>query len=156
MEFSLLMQQAQLHAATKWSAFEEEQGSHTNAASSSLQLCFLGSRPQGGESNSSGPTPAQHQGRRRSVRWTECVTSPLGQGGACRASFLTRHTQRPRHKKVSDDTDSETHTCTKHNTDTSGKSSIHSSSVTHSPRAARIHSTIRPFSIHPSHCPLIH
>ena len=128
----------------KGSAFEEEQGSHTNPASSSLQLCFLGSRPQGGESNSSGPTPAQHQGRRRSVRWTECVTSPLGQGGACWASFLTRHTQRPRHKKVSDDTDSETHTCTKHNTDTSGNSES-----VRAPRAAR--STTRDCS-HTSLC----
>ena len=36
------LQQAQLHAATKWSALEEEQGSHTNpASSSSLQFVFL-------------------------------------------------------------------------------------------------------------------
>ena len=37
----------------------------------------------------SGPTPAQHQGRRRSVRWTECVTFPLGEGCACQTSFPT-------------------------------------------------------------------
>ena len=35
------MQQAQLHAATKCSALEEEQGSHINRASSSLQFVFL-------------------------------------------------------------------------------------------------------------------
>ena len=35
------MQQAQLHAATKWSALEEEHGSHTNPASSSLQFVLL-------------------------------------------------------------------------------------------------------------------
>ena len=64
-------------------------------------FCFLGSQSQGGESNSSGPTPVHHQGRRRSVRWTECVTFPSGQGCACQASFLTGHTQCPRHKKVS-------------------------------------------------------
>ena len=72
----------------KWSALEEEQGSHTNLASSSLQFVFFvpvaGWREQG-----SGPTPVQHQGRRRSVRWTECVTFPLGQGCACQTSFLT-------------------------------------------------------------------
>ena len=45
------------------------------------------------------------------MRWTECVTSPLGQGGACQASFLTRHTQRPRHKKVSDDIHTYIHAC---------------------------------------------
>ena len=39
----------------KWSAFEEEQGSHTNPASSSLQFCFLGSQPQGGESKARDP-----------------------------------------------------------------------------------------------------
>ena len=37
----------------------------------------------------SGPTPVHHQGRRRSVRWTECVTFPLGQGCACQTSFPT-------------------------------------------------------------------
>ena len=46
-------------------------------------------RAAGWREQGSGPTPAQHQGRRRSVRWTECVTFPFGQGGACQASFLT-------------------------------------------------------------------
>ena len=67
----------------------------------SVPFSFL--QTQSGESNSSGPTTVEHQGRRRSVRWTECVRSPLGQGCARQASFLTRHTQRPRHKKVSVD-----------------------------------------------------
>ena len=35
------VQQAQLHAVTKWSALEEEEGSHTNPASSSLHFVFL-------------------------------------------------------------------------------------------------------------------
>ena len=33
------------------------------------------------------------------VRRAECVRSPLGQGCARQASFLTRHTHRPRHEK---------------------------------------------------------
>ena len=44
---------------------------------------------QGGESKARDPTPAQHQGRRRSVRWTECVTFPLGHKCACQTSFVT-------------------------------------------------------------------
>ena len=77
-------------------------GSHTNPYSSFWTVCSLFFfQTQSGESNSSGPTTVEHQGRRRSVRWTECVRSPLGQGCARQASFLTGHTQCPRHKKVS-------------------------------------------------------
>ena len=54
-----------------------------------LDSFFLCLESQGGETNSSGPTPAENQGRRSSVRWTECVTSPSGQGCACQASFQT-------------------------------------------------------------------
>ena len=82
------VQQAQLHAATS--------GLHWRKSKCltptwllllhSLFSCFpvAGWREQG-----SGPTTVQHQGRRRSVRWTECVTFPLGQGCACQTSFPT-------------------------------------------------------------------
>ena len=109
------LQQAQLHATTSGLHLRKSKG--LTPTRLLLLYSLLSFYPVAGwREQGSGPTPAQHQGRRRSVRWTECVTSPLGQGGACQASFLTRHTQRPRHKKVSDDIDSETHTCTKHNT----------------------------------------
>ena len=88
---SLLFQaEAQLHAVTKWTAMVG--GSQDLTPTLLLRLYSLFSmvpESQGGESNSSGPTPAQHQGRKRGVRWTECVTFPLGQGSACQASFLT-------------------------------------------------------------------
>ena len=120
---------ARLHAVTKWTATVGGSKDLTPILLPHLYSWFPLSLPAGWREQRSGPTPAQHQGRRRSVRWTECVTSPSGREGACQASFLTRHTQCPQHKKVSDDTNSETHTCTKHNTDTSGNPAVHSNFI---------------------------
>ena len=58
----------------KWSAFEEEQGSHTNPASSSLQFCFLGSQSQGGESKARDPL----------------LRSTKGEGGVCGGQSVSR------------------------------------------------------------------
>ena len=83
--------EAQLHAVTSDCYVRRKPGFHTDPAYSLAQFlpCL---ESQGGESNSSGPTSAEHQARRKSVRRAECVRSPLGQGCARQASFLTGHT----------------------------------------------------------------
>ena len=90
-EFKFLLFKQKRHSTQSLSGllqWEEARISHR----SSLLTCsvsFLCHQSQGGESNSSGPTHAEHQRRRRSVRWTECVTSPSGEGCACQESFQT-------------------------------------------------------------------
>ena len=144
MEFYFtFVQQAQMHAATSGLHWRRSKGL-TPTWLLPLYSLFSFFPATGWREQGSGPTPVQHQGRRRSVRRAECVRSLLGQGCARQASFLTGHTQCPRHKKVSDDTTSETHTCTKHNTDTSGNSES-----VRAPRTAR--STTRACS-HTSLC----
>ena len=64
------MQQAQLHAATKWSAFEEEQGSHTHFSTVS-SLCLY---PQSGESKARDPL----------------LRSTKGEGGVCGGQSVSR------------------------------------------------------------------
>ena len=54
------------------------------------------SRPQGGESFCLGPTSAKHRKWRRSAGGQSVSRLPQGWG---LASCLTRHTQRPRHRK---------------------------------------------------------
>ena len=112
------LQQAQLHATTKWSAFEEEQGSHTNPASSSLQFVFLVpsrrvARARLGTHSCAAPREKEECSVDR-----VCHVS-LG-AGRCLPGKLSdaTHSASPT-QKVSDDTDSETHTCTKHNTHSS-------------------------------------
>ena len=82
------VQQAQLHATTSGLHWRKSKGLTPTwlLLLYSLFSCF----PVAGWRESGwGPTPVQHQGRRRSVRWTECVTFPLGQGCACQTSFPT-------------------------------------------------------------------
>ena len=71
MEFYFtFMQQAQLHAASKWSAFEEEQGSHTHFSTVS-SLCLY---PQSGESKARDPL----------------LRSTKGEGGVCGGQSVSR------------------------------------------------------------------
>ena len=87
--FSTLQAEAQLHAVTKCTATVGGSLDLTPIQLPHLDSLFLLSLPAGWREQGSGPTPAQHQGRRRSVRWTECLTFPSGQGCACQASFQT-------------------------------------------------------------------
>ena len=133
---------ALLHAVTKWTAMVGGSQDHTNPAASLEQLVpsvFTRRVARARLGTHSCAAPREKE---------ECAVDrvchvSLRAGGACQASFLTRHTQRPRHKKVSDDTNSETHTCTKHNTDTSGNSES-----VRAPRAAR--RTTRDLFLHKS------
>ena len=79
---------AQLHAATSGLHWRKSRVSHQPGFFFST-VCFLRFPVAGCREQGSRPTPVQHQGRRRSVRWTECVTFPLGQGCACPTSFPT-------------------------------------------------------------------
>ena len=85
------------HTADRYG--RRKHGSHTNPTSSPGQFVPF-CRPQGGQSFCSGPTSAKHQRWRRSA---VCRVS-LRDGWLALASCLTRHTQRPRHKKVIVDT----------------------------------------------------
>ena len=108
-----LMQQAQLHTVTKWT---DTVGSHQSRLPhlNSLVLCL---EPQGGGSNCSGPTPAKHQRAKKVRRWTECVTSLLGWELRARQAFLRGTLNVPDTKRSVTTRNSETHTCTKQNTD---------------------------------------